>query len=141
MSAVATKTFILLLAQEEPLNFIQGTKISLQDVLSLGNRKEFHHIFPKAYLKSLEKYQDSQINCLANFSLLSRTDNNQIRNFPPSEYCSKMPADENTFQDILARHFCPPLEFKEANYENFLELRSELLFQKAKDLCEISSTH
>lgn len=136
MSTVATNTFILLLAQGKPSNFIQGTKISLQDVLSQGNRKEFHHIFPKAYLESLKKYKDEQINCLANFSLLARTDNNKIKNLPPSEYRTQMPANEETFQKIIATHLCPDNAFTD-DYDSFLESRAQLLLQKAKELSKI----
>jgi len=136
MSTVATKTFIILLAQGKPLNFIQGTNISLQEVLSQGNRKEFHHIFPKAYLESLENYNGEQINCLANFALLARTDNNKIRNQPPSEYRTEMPADAQIFQEIIETHFCPVNTFTD-DYDSFLASRSELLLQKAKELCKI----
>ena len=135
MSSVATNTFILLLAQGKPLNFIQGTKISLQDVLSQGNRKEFHHIFPKAYLG--QKYKDAQINCLANFSLLARTDNNKINNQPPSKYRREMPANVQTFQEIIATHLCPAKAFTDDNYDDFLVARAELLLQKAKELSKL----
>lgn len=136
MDSVATKTFILLLAQGKPLNFIQGTKISLQEVLSQGNRKEFHHIFPKAYLASLSKYKDDKINCLSNFTLLARTDNNKIKNRPPSEYRAAMPDDADTFDKIIATHLCPASAFKD-DYDNFLVSRSELLLQKAKELSQL----
>jgi hypothetical protein len=137
MGSVATNTFILLLAQGKPLNFIQGTKISLQNVLSQGNRKEFHHIFPKAYLGSLQKYKDDQINCLANFSLLARTDNNKIKNQPPSKYRTEMPANAQTFQEIIATHLCPAKAFTDDNYDDFLVARAELLLQKAKELSKL----
>jgi hypothetical protein len=136
MDSVATKTFILLLAQEKPLNFIQGTNISLQKVLSQGNRKEFHHIFPKAYLASLNKYKDDKINCLSNFTLLARTDNNKIKNRPPSEYRTVMPDDADTFEKIIATHFCPANAFTD-DYNTFLASRSELLLQKAQELTQI----
>jgi len=137
MGSVATNTFILLLAQGKPLNFIQGTKISLQNVLSQGNRKEFHHIFLKAYLGSLQKYKDDQINCLANFSLLARTDNNKIKNQPPSKYRTEMPANAQTFQEIIATHLCPANAFTDDNYDDFLVARAEWLLQKAKELSKL----
>ncbi|MBD1937728.1 DUF262 domain-containing protein [Microcoleus sp. FACHB-68] len=136
MSTVATKTFILLLAQGKPLNFISGTSISLEKVLSQGNRNEFHHIFPKDYLEKLNRYKDEQINCLANFSLLARADNNKIKNKPPSQYRTLMPADSQTFQKIIATHFCHTNAFTD-DYDSFLKLRAELLLQKAKELSEI----
>jgi len=137
MGTIATKTFVLLLAQGEPLNFIQGTNISLQDVLSQGNRKEFHHIFPKAYLQNLPQYKDDKVNCLSNFTLLSRTDNNKIQSLSPGKYRNQMPADAQTFQRIIASHFCPDNAFTD-DYDNFLVSRSELLLQKAEELSQIS---
>lgn len=137
MSSIATKTFVLLLGQNKPLNFIQGTNISLENVLSQGNRKEFHHIFPKAYLESLSpKIKDERINCLANFSILSRTDNNKIKDRPPSQYRAEMPADNQGLDKILATHFCPTEMFAD-NYDSFLSLRAELLLIQAKELSQI----
>lgn len=138
MSSVATKTFILLLAQGKPLNFIQGTNISLQKVLSQGNRKEFHHIFPKAYLESLRSnYKDEQINCLANFSILARSDNNKIKDRSPSKYRTEMPTDDQILNKILATHFCPTNVFTD-DYDSFLALRVQLLLDKAKELSRVS---
>jgi hypothetical protein len=109
----------------------------LQDVLSQGNRKEFHHIFPKTYLGSLPKYKDDQINCLANFTLLARTDNNKIKNQPPSKYCTEMPANDQTFQKIIATHLCPANAFTDDNYDTFLVSRANLLLKKAKELSKL----
>ncbi|MCT7984131.1 hypothetical protein NG796_12575 [Laspinema sp. A4] len=136
MSTVITNTFVLLLAQEEPLNFIQGTKISLGEVLSQANRKEFHHIFPRSFLSSLG-ISDNDINCLANLSILARNDNNKINDSPPNEYRISMPSDPITFQKIMSTHFCPIEPFLENDYNRFLQIRAELLFQKAKELCDI----
>ncbi|MBC6477493.1 MAG: DUF262 domain-containing protein [Hormoscilla sp. GM7CHS1pb] len=135
MSSIATKTFILILADKEPLNFIQGTKISLEDVLSQGNRKEFHHIFPKAYLqKGLKEDSDNQINCLANFCILSRTDNNEIKDSPPSEYISKISKDK-----ILKSHFCFEVlhELLNNDFESFLDKRASLLFNRVRELSQL----
>lgn len=139
MGSIATKTFILLLAQNKPLNFIQCTNISLERVLSQGNRKEFHHIFPKAYLKSLgERYKDDRINCLANFSILSRTDNNQIKDQPPSRYRSEMPVKQQVLEEILATHFCSKEMFND-DYDSFLKSRAQLLLAKAEQLSQCDS--
>lgn len=134
MGSIATKTFILLLAQNKPLNFIQGTNISLENVLSQGNRKEFHHIFPKAYLKSLgDKYKDAQINCLANFSILSRSDNNKIKDQPPSKYLSEIPINNQELEKILVTHFCSTEMFND-DYDSFLNSRAKVLLERAKKL-------
>ncbi len=135
MSAIATKTFILMVADEHPLNFIQGTEISLEKVLSIGNRKEFHHIYPKSYLENLSKdYTREQINCLANFTILSRSDNNKITNKPPSEYKLMMPNEAEKLERILKTHLCNANMFND-NYDNFLKSRTNILIDKAKKLC------
>ena len=135
MSAIATKTFILMVAREHPLNFIQGTEISLEKVLSIGNRKEFHHIYPKDYLEKLNHgYTKEQINCLANFTILSRTDNNKIKNKPPSKYKLLMPKEQKTLENILKTHLCDMDIFND-DYDNFLKSRTDLLVEKATELC------
>lgn len=137
MGSVATKTFILLLAQNNPLNFIQGTKISLESVLSQGNRKEFHHIFPKAYLTNIKNpFESKEINCLANFSILSRADNNRINDQPPSQYLAQMPQVQR--DEILKSHFCNCAMFTNDDYDNFLKLRADLLLKEAKKLSQIN---
>lgn len=111
--------------------------ILLENVLSLGNRKEFHHIFPKAYLEKLDSnFTSNQINCLANFSILSRTDNNKIKDNAPSKYRADMPAEGQERKRILKTHLCP-IEMFEDDYEKFLSLRADLLLEKAKKLAAL----
>ncbi|MEQ9485489.1 hypothetical protein [Coleofasciculus sp. F4-SAH-05] len=139
MGAIATKTFILLLAQGKPKSFIQGININLGDVLSQGNRKEFHHIFPKAYLERLGGKSKDKINSLANLSILQRTENKKISDKSPSEYRSEMPEDNQEVEEILATHFCPIEMFKD-DYDIFLNSRAELLLTKAKELSQCDRT-
>lgn len=133
-SSIATKTFILLLAHNKPLTFIQGTSINLDNVLSQGNSKEFHHIFPKAYLKRFgDTYKDEKINCLANFTILIRTDNNKIKDNPPIQYLNEMPTNEDRRETILKTHFCTTDMLKK-DYDDFLRERAGLLIQKVQEL-------
>ncbi|WP_342597766.1 DUF262 domain-containing protein [Cyanobacterium aponinum UTEX 3222] len=135
--SIAKSIFILLLAENEPLNFIQGTKIQLDRVLSIGNKKEFHHIYPKAYLNRINKYSSKQINCLANFCILSRTDNSKIKDNPPHKYRDLMPKDETELEKILASQFCFSEMFDhQYAYEVFIGKRAEILANKAKRLIE-----
>ena len=87
---------------------------------------------------NLEKFQKGytkeQINCLANFTILSRTDNNKIKNKPPSEYKLLMPNDSQTLEKILKTHFCN-IEVFNDDYDAFLHSRTKLLLEKAEKLC------
>jgi hypothetical protein len=49
ISNAATKTFVLMLAQNNPKSLVSGTNISLDQVLMKSNRSEFHHIYPRTY--------------------------------------------------------------------------------------------
>jgi hypothetical protein len=50
LNAANTKTFILMLASEGPLNFINGSSVSVEPVLRACNKKEFHHVYPRKFL-------------------------------------------------------------------------------------------
>jgi nicotinate-nucleotide pyrophosphorylase len=90
------------------------------------------------HLEKLDnKYKDEQINCLANHSILARTDNNKIKDQAPSKYRNEMPADTHTLAQILATHFCPEMLFED-DYDSFLSSRAELLLENAKELSQLS---
>lgn len=127
---VITKTFILLLAQKHPYSFITGSPISLRDVLKEYNRNQFHHIYPRAFLResNQNEYEDS---CLANFCFLSTSDNNAIGGSAPSIYRAEMPS--LTINQILEHALCPSSLFGN-HYKTFIDERSEILAAEANRL-------
>ena len=75
----------LLLSTLNPIDLVNGTKVDVGKALSSYNRKEYHHIFPNAFLKSLN-YSTSEIFSIANFCFLSSAANKKISSKKPSEY-------------------------------------------------------
>jgi len=130
MGNVNTKTFILMLAQYQPLSFISGTPISLAATLKASNRTEFHHLMPAAFLQQSGKHHFDH-RALANFCFLSRTDNRQLGGVAPSHYKQRMAANTD---EILTHALCPKLLFED-KYIPFIAQRSILLTQKALELC------
>ena len=61
-SSPYTRAFLLLMSQKSPLNLVNGNKIDPGSALSKYNLKEYHHIFPRIFLKNkgidsgMEKY-------------------------------------------------------------------------------------
>lgn len=99
---VATKALILLLANNSPCTFLSGQAIDLDRVLSEPNRNEFHHCMPKAWLRdNRPNVSDKTINSLANFAIISRAENREIKAKAPSEYRAMMP-DESSFIESAA---------------------------------------
>ncbi|EKN3755408.1 DUF262 domain-containing protein [Yersinia enterocolitica] len=132
MTSVNTKIFILLLAKNSPLSFISGAKVNLESVLTSCNRTEFHHIFPKNYLKTqLNIDNKSEQFALANFAFLSQTDNRTIRDNSPTLYLSKMP--KNKTDDIFSASYIPPDGFN-MHYPDFINQRAKLLAEAANKL-------
>jgi hypothetical protein len=136
LGTVNTRTFILLLAQALPLSFVSGTPVTLSKVLQAYNRNEFHHLMPQAFLKDLGA-STRQINPLANFAIISASDNKILGGVAPSLYRAKMPAARLSL--ILGRALCPDVLFAD-HYEDFIEARSARLVQEARTVMGIVET-
>lgn len=129
-----SKTFILLLAQKKPLSFITSSPVSLSEVLLKYNKNEFHHLYPKTYLRSLSnKSKKYHQDCLANICFMSRSDNNKLGGEKPSVYRAYLPEDVT---DILERACCPDSLFDD-NFDNFASTRAEWLAKEANAKAEI----
>ena len=126
---VASKTFALMLAQNKPRSFISGQKIDLGPVLQAFNRNEFHHLYPRRFLRP--RPTDFSENCLANFAIISRADNRALGGAAPSEYVSKMPDDHHA---ILEAAFCDPELLRADDFAAFVDDRARRLAVMANEL-------
>src|SRR5262249_3670439 len=122
--------FVALLASAKPRNLVNGTFIDTAKALSSYNRKEFHHLFPQAHLKS-RVVAAEKINSLVNFCMLSAEQNKYVSDKKPSEYMAE-------FESGLGTNFVPVLEsnliprsaipfLKSDDYDGFLRVRAEFL--------------
>ena len=133
IGSVNTKVFIMLLAQGNPLSFVTGTPIGLSEKLKECNRREFHHLMPKNFIVKTKQNNLYSAGCLANFCFVSRADNRKLGGDAPSIYSQKIEGDK---KEIFESHICPQSLIKD-KYNSFVEERSRLLTQKAKNLCGI----
>ena len=94
-----------------------------------GNRKslEKHHLFPKAYLKSLG-YPDSKINQMANYAFIDWKDNMDILDEAPSKYypviCEGLDSESIRRMEI---ENALPEGWENMDYEEFLVERRKLM--------------
>lgn len=133
MSNVNSKILINILSQRKPLNLLSGSPIDVKKVLQLGNRNEFHHIFPRAHLKRLD-YEDHNINCLANICFLSKHDNNKIKDNAPEEYAKSM--NKEKF-DLITDSNAIPGDFFKITFDEFKSKRADILAQYANELADV----
>lgn len=104
-----------------------------------GNRKslEKHHLFPKAYLKSLG-LTDTKINQMANYAFIDWKDNMEILDEAPSIYypivCQGMSEDEIL---KMEEENALPHGWENMQYEDFLIARRKLMAAKIKSAFDI----
>jgi hypothetical protein len=132
-----SRAFILALAAKHPRSLVTGKAIDTAQALSHYNKKEFHHIYPTAYLK--REKTPGQHNCLANICMLPASENNFISDSDPHEYfptCIEGLGEHA--KEVLASNFLPSvssLSYVSASYEQFTEARAGLLAEFIRRLC------
>lgn len=122
ISAVNTKAFVLLLAQQKPRSFISGTPIDMVPKLREYNKTEFHHLMPQSFLRGLAGLKESP-NCLANFAFLTRSENRELGGVAPSKYQAKLAANQ---KEVLDSALCPDSLFKD-DFDSFISQRAATL--------------
>src|SRR5690606_8987223 len=115
---------------QQPKSLVNGAVLDVTGALSWRNRKEFHHIFPKAYLASRPDSERQMQNAVGNICLLASDANKTISSKPPSDYMGTLRAQHGErFDSILASNLIPPLAdsgILESEYEYFLHARCEI---------------
>lgn len=138
-----SKMTALLLANATPLDIRTGALLDTGKALSWANDKEWHHFFPKDYLKKHQGIDVSGANVPANIVMLSSATNIFVSNQPPAGYLRDF-TDELGEERIL-NHLASCLVSEEAyeaairnDYQEFLRIRSETLHRRALDLAGLA---
>ncbi len=130
-----SRTFILALASRRPRSLITGRAIDTAQALSKYSKKEFHHIYPTAYLKRTGA--QGQHNCLANICMLPAAENGKISDSDPHQYLPECAAGLGVHAEpVFASNLLPAPQFAyaSASLEHFAEARSALISQLVHDL-------
>ncbi len=125
-----TRAFLLLMAQYDPVDLATNSKVDIGKALSRYNQKEYHHVFPKAFLQKRGLDQD-KIYCVLNFCFLPSDSNKRISSKKPSDYfINSVP--HKKFTNILSSNLLPVDKniYRNDDYEEFLEKRANLLIEK-----------
>jgi len=125
-----TRAFLLLVAMQAPVDLVKNQKIDIGRSLAQYNRKEYHHVFPHAFLKSRGLDHDS-IFCVLNFCFLSSDSNKAISKKSPSEYFFSL-VPQNEFNDVLSSNLLPINKdiYKLDDYDKFKERRANEVLAK-----------
>jgi hypothetical protein len=133
-----SKLLGLLLAGADPVDLRNGQRIDTDRALSWQNDKEFHHFFPKSFLKA-RGVSSARANVCANLIMLTSVSNIFVSDQPPSMYLKDMcdTDGEDIVRERLARSLVNDAAYAAArrdDYEAFLEIRSRTLHERLMDL-------
>jgi hypothetical protein len=128
-SSPLARAFLLLLAQNHPVDLVNGALVDLGKALSEYNSKEYHHIFPRAHLKKRE-FPPERINSLCNFCFLTADSNKKISSKAPSDYFNSV-VPQKTLAATLESNLMPLNKevYEKNDFETFLKLRSQRVME------------
>lgn len=132
INSTAAKAALCLMAQCKPRSFLTGSEVDLGTVLSAYNAREFHHIYPKAYLAKQGK-GFHEANVIANICFLSSADNKTISDTAPAKYFKRIP-DANKGQIFDAALIPADATDGKLTFDEFIAKRTELLVETANKL-------
>ena len=130
-----SRAMILALASLKPLNLVNGVSIDTDNALSSYNKKEYHHFYPKAYIKTTRQLSDP--NVLGNIVFITANSNKFILDKSPQIYVPSLVAGlGNNADQIFESNLLPiPSQFDYAklNFNDFLAARGQLLSKFVND--------
>ena len=124
------KAILCVLAHKQPKSFVDDSVVTISnDWLKRGNSKNYHHFFPKSYLKK-QGVADGDINHIANITIVDDFLNKRlIRDKAPDRYMedfAKENADlDRTMQSHLIR--LDSYGVWENDYEKFIRRRCKAI--------------
>lgn len=98
-------------------------------IVNKGFQPEWHHFFPRAYLKKYGKNVDrDEMNCFANIVVLGQRANRTISSSAPKDYMEEM----NIGNDELRQQFIPidSLYRTAPHFRTFIKKRAKMLSEK-----------
>ncbi len=135
------KAILCLLAYQEPKDFRDNGKVILDNSwLKVANSKNYHHFFPKAYLKG-KTVLDS--NSLMNITLVSdHLNKRKIGAKAPSIYIGDFADQNGEINTALNSHFIDMKGYgiESNDYQQFLTTRAEKIFTHLKSRIELTHT-
>jgi hypothetical protein len=136
LNASRSRAMALALGKAAPRCLVNGASVDVEQALSTFNRKQFHHLYPRNFLKKAGEEND---NTLLNICLLPAAANNKISDKNPNEYLPQIAKDLGLAADaVFASNLLPTpstFDYSTASYGEFLAARSVVLGQHVSRLC------
>lgn len=128
------KAIICIFASFKPLSFDGEGEVELGNAwLKRANSKNYHHFFPKSYLKK-QGYEDWEINTITNITLVDDYLNKRtIGSKSPNVYMKQFIKNNKYIEKTMKSHLIDDLNdfgVLDNNYETFKSKRSKKILQE-----------
>ena len=129
------KAILCLYARQKPRSFNNHSREVIIDNswLKQINSKNYHHFFPRSFLKG-QKVEKEKANHILNITIVDDFLNkNIIGARSPSEYMDKFRAENSQLADTMRTHLIPDLDgfgVFENDYDKFLKQRAKIVSEK-----------
>lgn len=133
-----SRAFVLMLAQLTPRNLTNGAAVDVTVALSAWNKKEFHHVHPRAHLAAIGDANEH--NAVANICILTASENKLVSDSDPKEYlptCAR--ALGSQADPVFRSNLLPPpseFDYTTGDFQSFITTRSALIGQAGRRLCD-----
>ena len=130
------KAILCIYAHHEPKSFDNNVRVNISNSwLKQANSKNYHHFFPKAYLKRLG-VDDEEINHVLNITIVDDFLNKRkIKDAPPSKYMDEFRNHNPQISETMKTHLIGDLDdfgVWSNNYKRFLSKRACMLSKEIK---------
>ena len=130
------KAILCIYAHHEPKSFDNNVRVNISNSwLKQANSKNYHHFFPKAYLKRLG-VDDEEINHVLNITIVDDFLNKRkIKDDPPSKYMDEFRNHNPQISETMKTHLIGDLDdfgVWSNNYKRFLNKRAYMLSKEIK---------
>jgi hypothetical protein len=129
------KALLCILAFKEPKSFVDNSIVRISnDWLKQANSKNYHHFFPKAYLKRKGE-EDAYINHIANITIVDDFLNKrEIRAQAPSQYMRRFKRQNEDLASCMRTHLISLDSYGvfENDYDTFFQRRCRAFSKELK---------
>lgn len=149
LSSAFCKSVLCLLSTKNPKDWITNQHINMVTCFASANEKQFHHIFPKKYLRKLKGTTNYEtrvkpyINSVANIAILTALSNEIVGAKAPSLYLHEIENRHNDdLRSALRTHMISDEAFSrllEDDFTGFLAVRSREIVTDLNTLLQSSS--
>ena len=125
------KAILSILASLNPLTFDDGSEVIIDNSwLKISTSRNYHHFFPKAYLKRKPEVDKFYINHIINITIVNGHSNLRIGAKAPSEYIQKYSKKNESISDCLKTHLIGDFDkfgILNDDYDKFFNERAVLI--------------